>query len=236
MTIRLYLDDPYRQDFDARVVASGDGWWALSHTAFYPGGGGQPPDRGHLLWGGERLAVTAVREDADGRRLWHQVGRDAPEGASARGVLDWPYRYALMRHHALMHVVNTVAARHFGGLITGVQLGPERSRIDFRLPAGPDAAGELEARVNEALAEPRRIDATTISEAEYRARPDLIRTLNVSPLVVDGRVRVVTIAGLDAQACGGTHPHSTAEIGRARIVRRENKGRDNKRFYWTLEP
>jgi misacylated tRNA(Ala) deacylase len=64
----------------------------------------------------------------------------------------------------------------------------------------------------------------------------VFRTDTLAPPGVAGRVRVVTIAGLDAQACGGTHPHSTAEIGRARIVRRENKGRDNKRFYWTLEP
>jgi len=117
-----------------------------------------------------------------------------------------------------------------------VQLGPERSRIDLRLPAGFDAAAELEARVNDALAVPRAIAASVMTEAEYHARPDLIRTLNVLPPIIDGHVRVVTIHGFDAQACGGTHPHDTAEIGRARLVKRENKGRDNKRFYWTLAP
>jgi misacylated tRNA(Ala) deacylase len=237
MTIRLYLEDAYRREFDASVLASADGWWALSHSAFYPGGGGQPADRGHLVVDGERLAVTALREDDDAHRLWHRVERDAPAGTPARGVLDWPYRYALMRYHALMHVVNTVAARHFDGAITGVQLGPERSRIDFRL-AAPTAQvlQAMEERVNRALAEPRAIESAVISEAEYRARPELVRTLNVRPPVVDGRVRVVTIAGFDTQACGGTHVHSTAEIGRAKILRHENKGRDNKRLYWTLTP
>ncbi|HEU5190045.1 MAG TPA: alanyl-tRNA editing protein [Methylomirabilota bacterium] len=236
MTLRLYLEDAYLREFDARVVASADGWWALSHSAFYPGGGGQPQDRGELVVEDRPLTVTAVREDEDGRRLWHHVGRDAAAGTAVRGMLDWPYRYALMRHHALMHVVNTVAQRHFDGLITGVQLGPDRSRIDLRLRAGFDAAAELEARVNDALAAPRGIAATVIPEAEYQARPDLIRTLNVRPPIVNGQVRVVTIDGFDAQACGGTHPHDTAEIGRAHIVKRENKGRDNKRFYWTLAP
>lgn len=236
MTIRLYLEDAYRREFDARVLASADGWWALSHSAFYPGGGGQPPDRGHLVVEGQPLAVTEIREDEDGRRLWHRVGREAAEGTPARGVLDWPRRYALMRHHALMHVVNTVAARHFDGVITGVQLGPDRSRIDFRLPAGSQAANELEARVNQALAESRVITSTVIPESEFRARPDLIRTLNVQPPVVDGRVRIVTIADFDTQACGGTHVHNTTEIGRALISTRENKGRNNKRFYWTLTP
>jgi misacylated tRNA(Ala) deacylase len=237
MTIRLYLEDAYRREFDARVIASADGWWALSQSAFYPGGGGQPPDRGHLAVAGEPIQVTDIREDADGQRLWHRVDRDAAEGTSAHGALDWPYRHALMRHHALMHVVNTVARRHWGGMITGVQLGAERSRIDFRIPdAGREQVAVLEAAVNAALAEPRAIESATISEADYRGRPDLIRTLNVFPPVVDGRVRVVTIAGFDTQACGGTHVHSTQEIGLARILKTENKGRDNKRFYWTLTP
>lgn len=235
MTIRLYLEDAYRREFDARVLASADGWWALSHSAFYPGGGGQPPDQGHLVAHGERLAVSAVREDEDSRRLWHRVMRDAPDSTPVRGALDWPYRYALMRHHALMHVVNTVAARHFDGIITGVQLGPDRSRIDFRLPTpSPPVLTALEDRVNDALAEPRTIESGVITESEYRARPELVRTLNVSPPVIDGRVRVVTITGFDTQACGGTHVHSTTEIGRAKILKMENKGASNKRFYWTL--
>jgi misacylated tRNA(Ala) deacylase len=234
VTVRLYLDDPYRQEFDAEVLESADGWCVPSRTAFYPGGGGQPPDRGQLLFRDGALAVTALREDDRGR-LWHQVGRDAAAGEPVRGVLDWPYRYALMRHHALMHVVNTVARQRFGGVITGVQIGPERSRIDFRLADfARERTGELEGEVNAVVDRALAISSTTIGEEEYRRRPELVRTLNVLPPVVEGRVRIVTIAGFDAQACGGTHVHSTAEIGRARVVRFDNKGKDNKRFYWEL--
>lgn len=236
MTTRLYLDDPYLREFDATVLASADGWCELSRSAFYPGGGGQPADRGRLVLGSAELEVIEVREEADGR-LWHRVERALKPGSAVRGTLDWPYRYALMRAHALMHVVNTVAQRDFDGLITGVQLGAERSRIDFRLATRRrEAAAELEARVNAALAEPRAIASSSVSEAEFHARPELIRTLNVRPPVVEGRVRIVTIAGFDAQACGGTHVHSTAEIGPARLIRVDNKGRDNTRFYWTLTP
>ncbi len=78
------------------------------------------------------------------------------------------------------------------------------------------------------------ITATTVTEEEFRRRPELVRTLEVQPPVVAGHVRVVEIAGFDAQACGGTHVHTTAEVGRARIVRFDNKGKDNKRFYWEL--
>jgi misacylated tRNA(Ala) deacylase len=140
-----------------------------------------------------------------------------------------------MRAHALMHVVNTVARDRFGGVITGVQLGPDRSRIDFKLAGfAREQIAELEERVNEVLARDLPVTSRTIPEEEFRRRPELIRTLEVKPPVVEGRVRVVEIVGFDAQACGGTHVHATGEVGRARVLKFDNKGKDNKRFYWEL--
>lgn len=237
MTARLYLQDPYLRAFDAEVVAARDGCCALSRTAFYPGGGGQPPDRGLLVVAGEPLPVDQVREDeADlGGQLWHHLGRDLAPGTAVQGELDWAWRYPLMRAHALMHVVNTVARDRYGGVITGVQLGADRSRIDLKLDGFlRDQLPDLERAVNGVLGRGLAITACTIAEDEFQRRPELVRTLDVRPPVVDGRVRVVEIAGFDAQACGGTHVHSTAEVGAARIVKFDNKGRDNKRFYWEL--
>jgi misacylated tRNA(Ala) deacylase len=234
MRVKLYLEDSYLREFHAEVVASADGWCALSQTAFYPGGGGQPADRGRLVVGGEALAVDEVREDAAGE-IWHHTGRELGQGLAVDGELEWGWRYALMRAHALMHVVNTVARDQYGGVITGVQLGAERSRIDFKLPQfAREQIPAFEERVNGVLSRQLPIASSTISEEEFRGRPDLVRTLDVAPPVIAGRVRVVEIAGFDAQACGGTHVHSTAEVGRARVVKFDNKGRDNKRFYWEL--
>jgi len=235
MPAKLYLEDPYLHEFETEVTASSDGWCALSRTAFYPGGGGQPADRGRLLAGEEVVPVTEVRED-DAGEVWHRVDRELAPGAPVRGALDWPYRHALMRHHALMHVVNTVARDQFGGVITGVQLGPERSRIDLKLAGfSRDRIPALEERVNEVLARHLPVTSTTIAEEEFLRRPELVRTLDVKPPVIGGRVRVVEIAGFDAQACGGTHVHATSEIGRARVLKFDNKGKDNKRFYWELD-
>ena len=232
--VRLYLDDPYLREFDAEVTETAEDWCALSQTAFHPGGGGQPHDRGRLALRGGDVSVSAVREDEEGR-IWHRVGRAIAPGEAVRGAIDWPFRHALMRHHALMHVVNTVAWRHFGGLITGVQIGPDRSRIDFRLADfARERIGEFESHVNAAIDRGLPISSSIISEDEYRGRPELVRTANVLPPVVDGTVRIVTIAGFDAQACGGTHVHSTGEIGRARVAKFDNKGRENKRFYWEV--
>jgi misacylated tRNA(Ala) deacylase len=234
MTAKLYLEDPYLREFEAEALDSAGGWCRLSSTAFYPGGGGQAPDRGRLLLGGTTVEVSAVREDEAGQ-IWHFIGRDVGLGEGVQGAIDWPYRYALMRHHGLMHVVNTVARQLFGAAITGVQIGPDRSRIDFKLGGfSRDEIPEFERGVNEVIEKRLPVTSSLISEDEFRRRPELIRTLNVLPPVVDGTVRVVEIEGFDAQACGGTHVHSTDEIGRARIGRFDNKGRDNKRFYWDL--
>ncbi|HEY6099472.1 MAG TPA: alanyl-tRNA editing protein, partial [Anaeromyxobacter sp.] len=229
MTSRLYLEDPYRREFDAEVLESSDGWCTLSQTAFFPGGGGQPADRGHLTLRGGTVAVSSLREDAEGR-IWHQLGRDPAAGEAVRGSVDWPFRYALMRHHGLMHVVNTVARQRYGGVITGVQIGPDRSRIDFKLAGfSREQIPDFEDGVNGVIARRLPLTASLIPEDEFRRRPELIRTLNVLPPVVAGQVRIVEIEGFDVQACGGTHVHSTAEIGRARIGKFDNKGKDNKR-------
>src|SRR5262249_1183717 len=137
--------------------------------------------------------------------------------------------------HALMHVVNTIARDRFGGIITGVQLGPERSRIDFRLGRfAREQIPEPEGRVNEGPPRAVPLTSVTLPEPGVALPPGLSRTLDVKPPVIEGRVRVVEIAGFDAQACGGTHVHATSEIGPASIVKFDNKGKDNKRFYWEL--
>jgi len=231
MTRRHYLEDSYAREVETEVVECRDGWCRLASTVFHPGGGGQPCDRGELVAGDARLPIAEVREDDAG--LWHGPGCTLAAGQRVRGILDWPHRHAVMRHHALLHIVNTIALRDYGARITGAQIGPGRSRIDLQLAGFTrERLPELEARVNDAITRDLALTSTTLPEAELAHRPELIRTLNVRPPVVDGAVRVVEIAGFDTQACGGTHVHSTGEIGRARLAKFDNKGKDNKRLYW----
>lgn len=250
-THRLYLEDAYLAEFSARVEATDAGGLALSATAFYPGGGGQPPDTGALEIGGAIHRVTEAWSDDEGR-IWHGVERSggasrvadkssvdpSPHvGSIALGRIDRSRRYEFMRHHTLLHIVNALVLADYGGLITGVQIGEERSRIDFRLE-GFDRGRvvELETRINEIITRDLAVDARVIDEAEFRAHPELVRTAVVAPPVVQGCVRVVSIEGFDAQACGGTHVRSTGEIGGCTVLRTENKGRNNKRLYLALRP
>ena len=235
MTWRRYLDDEYLDSCEAEVLAFDEGWLRLSETVVYPGGGGQPADRATVEVAGEAHSVGGSCVD-DAGEVWVLVGVDVPVGAVVTCRIDWSFRYALMRHHALMHIVNTVAYRGYHGQQTGAQLGPDRSRIDFRFPEFDRVwLPDFEGSVNEVVGRDLPIVSSVITEAEFRTRPELIRTKNVMPPIEDGRVRIVEIEGFEAQACGGTHVRSTGEIGTARVDGYDNKGRENKRIYWTLE-
>ena len=237
-TNRLYLDDSYCFETEASVVAVRDNFVAFDQTCFYAGGGGQPSDEGFAkIQNGEVLEIGSVQADP-GDILWHLSKSPLPPdivGQPAKLVLNRDRRIALMRHHTSLHVLNTVALRDFGGWITGVQIGMDHSRIDFKIEGfSPALIAELEKRVNAVLAENHSVAAYYLSEEEFRKREDLVRTLEAKPPVSGGRVRVVEIQGFEAQACGGTHVRNTSEVGRLSIFRTENKGKINKRLYVRL--
>ena len=238
-TDRLYLQDSYCFETDAIVSAIRGEALAFDRTCFYPGGGGQPPDQGIRLPGGETLAIGSVHADEQ-EVVWHtsatQPSMDLP-GKPVRLILDKQRRLAFMRYHTVLHILNTLALRDLAGWITGVQIAAEYSRIDFKLENFSHAlCAELEQKINDVIAAQHAPKAYNLPEQEFRRRPELLRTLEVQPPISHGQVRLVEIEGFDAQACGGTHVHSTAELGRFSIFRTENKGRINKRLYVRLEP
>ena len=233
-TTRLYWEDAYQSEFTASVLAAADGWWALSATAFYPGGGGQPPDTGVLVTEGQEAPVTGVR--SEGGLVWHRTTLPLATGQDVRGRVDWPRRYQLMRSNTLLHIVNTVMLDRYQALITGADIGPAQARIDFDVDVPlREARAAIEAAVNAVIERSLALVAAFVPEAELTRNPRLVRTLEVSPPVEKGRVRTLEIAGFDTQACGGTHVHSTAELGWCRVTRVDNKGQRNKRLYVVLE-
>jgi len=239
-TKRLYLDDDHCFEAEAKVVAVQENSIACDQTCFYPGGGGQPPDDGSITFkSGEIIEIASAYSDPDDI-IWH-VAKSAPPsdlvGQAVKMTLNRERRLALMRYHTVLHVLNTVALRDYGGWITGVQIGADYSRIDFKIEGfSASLCSELEQKVNTVLSENRAVTSYFIPEEEFRKRVDLLRTLEVKPPVSHGRVRVVEIQGFDAQACGGTHVGSTAEVGKFSVFRTENKGKINKRLYVRLAP
>ncbi len=234
LTERLYWEDSYRTEFSASVLNAADGWCALSATAFYPGGGGQPHDTGALSLDNVESVVTSVRSDAG--IIWHQTSLDLVDGQLVAGRVDWSRRYQLMKYHTLLHIVNTLMFDEYHALITGVDIGDTQARIDFNVDASlRSAVAAIEEKVNTVISKSLPLRTSFVPESEFRRNPRLVRTLDVVPPVEDGKVRTLEITGFDVQACGGTHVHNTSELGCCRIARVDNKGKRNKRLYVVLE-
>lgn len=230
----LYLSDMMCREFTATVTDVGAHAACFDRTAFYPGGGGLPPDRGSLEHEGRELPVVGARRDGD--RLWHDLdGPPPPPGAAVTGRLDWPHRYGVMRHHTAIHVLCGVVYHLFGAVATGGQIRSDRARIDFTLAdLTRERVQQIEDEANRIIREGRPIKVSTVPR-EALATMDLIRTKQILVPESVHQVRIVEIEGFDAQADGGTHVATTSECGLLRIVKTENKGKQNKRLEIALE-
>ena len=144
-THRLELDDQTLRDWDAAVLAAGPDGIVLDTSAFYPGGGGQPPDHGVLLWGGVQTRIVDARKGDDLYLIPAEGDPLPPVGTVVRGAVEDGRRTALMRTHSGLHVLCGVVFRDFGALVTGGNMEPLTARMDFNLP---DVPGGFESAVD----------------------------------------------------------------------------------------
>jgi misacylated tRNA(Ala) deacylase len=230
-THRLELDDQTLREWDAVVLAAAPDGIVLDRSAFYPGGGGQPPDHGVLLWGGVQTRITGARKGDDLYLIPAEGDPVPPPGTAVRGAVEDERRTALMRTHSGLHVLCGVVFRDFGSLVTGGNMEPYAARMDFDLPEVPPGFKEtVESGCNKEIDAGRRIDVRVLPRAEAFAIPDIIRTAtNLVPPDVP-EVRIIDIVGLDQQADGGTHVATTSQIGRIEVVKVENKGKGFRRL------
>lgn len=226
----LFRDDPYLTHCTATVTASGPEGVRLDRTVFYPLGGGQPGDTGHLVLGdGTRLAVVdAVKGDGH-EDVVHVLAEGTPApavGTVVTAEIDWDRRHRHMRMHTCLHLLCAVVT----GDVTGGQIGADKGRLDFNLPDTQLDKDAITTELNRLIAEDHPVQPRWISDEELAAQPELVRTMSVKPPSGGGRVRLLDIAGVDLQPCGGTHVRRTGEIGRVRVGKIENKGRQNRRI------
>ena len=230
-TQRLELADQSLREWDAHVLDSGPDGIVLDSSAFYPGGGGQPPDHGVLLWGGVQTQIVGARRGDDLYLIPAEDDPLPPAGTAVRGALADGRRTALMRTHSGLHILCGVVFRDYGSLVTGGNMEPFSARMDFDLPQLPEGFKDaVESACNAEIAAGRRIDVRVLPRDEAFAIPDIIRTAtNLVPPDVK-EVRIIDIVGLDQQADGGTHVASTAQVGRIEVVKIENKGKGFRRL------
>ncbi len=232
MTRELFREDPYLKSCRARVVAAGPDGVVLDRTVFYPMGGGQPGDSGALIFDdGRRLAVADTRKGEAGILHLLAPGGEAPAvGSEVTAEIDWARRHRHMRMHTSLHLLCAVVPAG----VTGGQIGAERSRLDFDPGEVVFDKDKIEAEINRLIAEDHPVAPRWIEEAELDANPELVRTLSVQPPRGAGKIRLLQIANIDLQPCGGTHVARTAEIGRIAVEKIESKGKRNRRVVLAL--
>ena len=227
----LFRDDSYLQSCDARVVAlTEQGGIVLDRTVFYATSGGQPGDSGTLTTAsGARIPIaTAVYTDALKSEIAHMPAPHAPAlavGDTVTAAIDWDKRFARMRMHTALHLLS--AALPYA--VTGGSVGETEGRLDFDIPDAGLDKDAVSAKVAAMIAADAPVTSRWISDAELEANPGLIKTMSVKPPMGSGRVRLIEIAGLDLQPCGGTHVRSLGEIGAVRVTQIEKKGKQNRR-------
>ncbi|MEM8849802.1 MAG: alanyl-tRNA editing protein [Pseudomonadota bacterium] len=239
MTTLLFRNDPYLKTAAGMVVdLTPEGGIVPDASIFYPRGGGQPGDSGRVFWEGGDCEIASTVKAPEGEGVVLVPAEAAPlppKGAAIEMALDWDRRHRFMRMHTALHLLSVVVPLP----VTGGQIGVDKSRLDFDMPDVIHDREYIQAKLGQLIDGDHPVSEDWIDEAELAANPSLVKTLSVQPPRGAGRIRLVRIGAsespVDLQPCGGTHVRSTAEIGRVRVGKIENKGRSNRRISITLD-
>jgi misacylated tRNA(Ala) deacylase len=239
MTELLFQQDSYIKEFEAEIIDIIEDAIILDKTAFSPRGGGLTPDQGAIVFeDGTKSEVIDVYSKSG--KVFHKLS-SLPEkitkGKKIKGILDWERRYKQMRLHTLLHSISSILYKKYGTTVTGGNITPEKSRVDFDIDhLRQDRVQEIEEAVKEIIDGNYKVSVSYMERKEALKDPELIRTkVNLIPESVK-ILRIVEIESVDRQADGGVHVNSTKEIGSFVPLKTENRGKDKKRLYFTVSP
>ena len=232
-SIEIFRSDPYLSASEATVVAVLEEGLILDKTVFYPEGGGQPGDIGRIANNIFEADVKNTIKSTNG--ILHLTDNKLgaiSEGDNVKIDIDWERRYSLMRMHTALHILCSIV----DGAVTGGSIGIQKSRLDFDIPGERPDKENLTQELMEIVDRNYPVTSSWISDQELQQNPNLIRTMSVKPPTGTGQVRMIRIGdNIDFQPCGGTHVKSTGEVGKIKISKIENKGKQNRRINLTWD-
>jgi misacylated tRNA(Ala) deacylase len=234
MAKALYLEDSYLKECDSTIVSVKDGKYVvLDQTIFYPKGGGQPWDTGKIIKENEVINVVYVGKFSG--EISHEVDRAGlKDGDRVHCTLNWDRRYRLMRSHTAAHVFASLLCTGTGALVTGNQLEEDKIRFDFSLEKfEPEILEEYIGKANELFRKDIPVKWYELPREEALKIPGVIKMAEAFPPDIP-RLRIVEVIGVDKQADGGTHVRNRREFGQIKALKTENKGKNNRRVYFTL--
>ncbi len=231
----IWMDDCYVKEWDAEVVEANGKFVVLNPVNFYPKAGGLAWDTGKIttedgseykvMYSGKFNGVVSLELDREGLK----------PGQKVHCILDWERRYKLMRLHTAVHVLASVVNKRTGALITGNYLDIDKSRMDFNLENfDKDEFMRYIEETNAILAEGHPVKIYTLPKDEAMKIPGIVKLASKMPPDVK-ELRIVEIEGVDIQADGGPHVANTKECGKIKVLKFENKGKNNRRVYFDLD-
>ncbi|MBD3196649.1 MAG: alanyl-tRNA editing protein AlaX [Candidatus Lokiarchaeota archaeon] len=234
MTEVLYLENSYLKNWNAIVTnISEDKYISLDKTAFYPKGGGQPYDKGSIFKGDEEFKVIYVGKFSG--KISHEINKKGLKvGDEVSCELDWDRRYTYMRSHTASHMISALMYKKHDALITGNQIGIEKTRIDFSVEEyDPEIFKEIIEEVNGLIKNNISVKTFYITRNRALNDPEMTKLAKGLPKNLE-KFRIVKIGEIDQQADAGTHVQNLNEIGELRFIKSSNKGKDNRRLYFKL--
>jgi len=239
MTELVYQYDSYIREYNAVVKAVHGNKVFLDKTIFHPRSGGVENDTGLIITSdAATIRVTSVYYDKETMDVAHEV--DKPEylapGLAVKLVLDWDRRYRLMRLHTAAHILSAIMYSKYNASITGGNITPEYGYDDYSLPEFKrEIFEEAVKQANEVVSRNIEVKIYWLSREEALKIPGVVKLASRMPPDIE-KLRIVEIPGVDIQADGGPHVRYTGEIGVIKMIKVENKGKNKKRLYFTVEP
>ncbi len=232
----LYMNDSYLKEFVATVKTASGKYVVLDKTAFFPQGGGVECDHGIMRRKSDGKEFKVVFTGKSEGNISHEVDAEGLlAGENVHCKLDWDRRYKLMRYHTAAHVLSGIFSRNYNLLMTGNQLTTEKGRIDMNMGnMDLNLIKEGFDKANEVIQKNLNVEVYYKSKAEAEKDPTLFKLAIGFPHNID-TLRIVDIKGFDAQADGGCHVRSLKEIGKIVFLEAVNKGKNNRRIYFTVE-
>jgi misacylated tRNA(Ala) deacylase len=231
MSRSFYHEHPEALSLETDVLDAHPGRLLLAQSPFFPGGGGQLPDRGRLRWATGEAEIAGF--ESVGGKAWIVLKEQAEISGRVQADVDPAFRQMMRELHTGTHLLNAFVYQFFNGaLVTGVQMNEDgTARMDFDLPdVDNDRLRTLDGPINDAIRQDILVTDSYIPLDDAYDEHGLIRTRSVAPPPTpDGKIRIVEIAGLDRQACGGTHLASTGRSRPVKVLKIDNKGRHNRR-------
>jgi len=233
----LYLYDSFLKEFEAEIQHVTGNQIILDQTAFHPRTGGVAYDTGYLAKGTMKYKVVGAEINRETKEIIHLLEEevDLNQGDLVKGTLDWERRYRLMRLHTAAHLIAAIMYRDYDALITGGQVDYKRAKLDFNLPKTNREIFEAAVeKANKEASKNVQLKIYFLTREEALKVPGVVKLAERMP-PKEKELRIVEIPGIDMQADGGPHIKNTEEIGEILLVKIENKGKNKRRIYFTVE-